>query len=384
MSVAPIPFLDLQAINARHAPAYAAALQRVLASGRVLLGAETEAFEHEFARHCGAAHAVGVGNGLDALHLTLRAWGIGPGDEVIVPSNTFIATWLAVTQAGATPVPVEPDAATHNLDAQRVQDAIGPRTRAIIAVHLYGRPAPMDALREIAHRRGLHLLEDAAQAHGAAWCGQRCGSLADAAAFSFYPGKNLGALGDGGAVTTDDATLAQRLRLLRNYGSATKYVHELPGFNSRLDEVQAAFLRARLHTLDCDNAHRAHVAQRWIDALRDTPGLVLPPADDAHARSSWHLFVVRHAQRDALAQALAAQGIATLVHYPTPPHRQGAYAGSAAAAMSLPVAERLAREVLSLPISPVLGDDDAARVAEAVRAACEAIATATASAPCAA
>jgi dTDP-3-amino-3,4,6-trideoxy-alpha-D-glucose transaminase len=384
VSTREIPFLDLRAINVRHADAYAAALQRVLGSGRVLLGEETDAFEHEFARHCGAAHAVGVSNGLDALHLTLRAWGIGPGDEVIVPSNTFIATWLAVTHAGAKPVPAEPDATTHNLDPQRVADAIGPRTRAIIAVHLYGRPAPMEALRGVARRHGLHLLEDAAQAHGAAWRGRRCGSLADAAAFSFYPGKNLGALGDGGAVTTDDAALAQRLRLLRNYGSALKYVHEQPGFNSRLDELQAAFLRERLRVLDADNAHRARIAQRWIDALRATPGLALPLPDDADAHSSWHLFVVRHAQRDALAQALAQRGVATLVHYPTPPHRQRAYANSAAAALSLPIAERLACEVLSLPISPVLGDEDATRVGLAVREACERLSPATASASCAA
>jgi dTDP-4-amino-4,6-dideoxygalactose transaminase len=384
VSARPVAFLDLRAINARHADGYAAALARVLASGRVLLGEETEAFENEFARWCGVAHAVGVGNGLDALHLTLRAWGIGPGDEVIVPSNTFIATWLAATHAGAIPVPVEPDPTTHNLDPQRVRDAIGPRTRAVVAVHLYGRPAPMDALRDITRRHGLHLLEDAAQAHGASWRGQRCGSLADAAAFSFYPGKNLGALGDGGAVTTDDADLARRLRLLRSYGSEVKYVHALPGFNSRLDELQAAFLRERLRTLDADNARRTSVARRWIDALRGTPGLTLPLPDDGDARSSWHLFVVRHPLRDALAHALAQRGIATLVHYPTPPHLQAAYADTAVACMRLPTAERLAREVLSLPISPVLSDEDTTRVADAVRSCCAQLSPATASAPCAA
>jgi dTDP-4-amino-4,6-dideoxygalactose transaminase len=363
---------------------YAAALALVLASGRVLLGEETEAFEHDFARWCGVAHAVGVGNGLDELHLTLRAWGIGPGDEVIVPSNTFIATWLAATHAGAIPVPVEPDPTTHNLDPQRVRDTIGPRTRAVVAVHLYGRPAPMDALRDITRRHGLHRLEDAAQAHGASWRGQRCGSLADAAAFSFYPGKNLGALGDGGAVTTDDADLARRLRLLRSYGSEVKYVHALPGFNSRLDELQAAFLRERLRTLDADNAHRTSVARRWIDALRGTPGLTLPLPDDGDARSPWHLFVVRHPQRDALVHALAQRGIATLVHYPTPPHLQAAYAGTAVACMRLPTAERLARKVLSLPISPVLSDEDTTRVADAVRSCCAQLSPATTSAPCAA
>jgi dTDP-4-amino-4,6-dideoxygalactose transaminase len=364
-----LPFLDLAALNQRHADAYAAALKRVLASGRVLLGPETSAFEEEFARYCGVAHCVGVGNGLDALHLVLRAWGIGAGDEVIVPSNTFIATWLAVSHAGAQPVPVEPDANEHNLDPARVEAAIGPRTRAIVAVHLYGRPAPMDALRGIARRHGLRLLEDAAQAHGATWRGQRCGALGDAAAFSFYPGKNLGALGDGGAVTTNDAALAERLRLLRNYGSAVKYAHQLQGFNSRLDELQAAFLRERLRLLDADNAQRARVARRYLETLSGVPGLTLPPADDAQACSSWHLFVVRCVGRDALAHALQARRIATLVHYPTPPHLQPAYASAGWADGTLPVAERLSREVLSLPMGPTMSQDDAEHVARAVRAA---------------
>ncbi len=361
-----LPFLDLRALNQRHAAAYAAALERVLTSGRVLLGEETEAFEREFARYCGVRHCVGVGNGLDALHLVLRAWEIGAGDEVIVPSNTFIATWLAVSHAGARPVPVEPDPRTHNLDPARVEAAIGPRTRAIVAVHLYGRPAPMDALADIARRHGLKLLEDAAQAHGARWHGTRCGALGDAAAFSFYPGKNLGALGDGGAVTTDDPVLAARVSLLRNYGSPVKYRHEVQGFNSRLDELQAAFLRERLRALDADNAWRTSVARIYLQALRDVPGLVLPPADDTQARSSWHLFVVRASDRDGLARALEARGVATLVHYPTPPHRQVAYAALGLAAGALPLAERLATEVLSLPIGPTMTDDDAAQVAAAV------------------
>lgn len=371
MAEAAVPFLDLKRINLRHQEAYAAALTRVLASGRVLLGEETEAFEREFAAYCGVKHCVGVGNGLDALHLVLRAWGIGPGDEVIVPSHTFIATWLAVSQAGATPVPVEPDAASFNLDPARVEAAITPRTRALLPVHLYGRPAAMDALREIAARHGLKLLEDAAQAHGARLGARRCGALGDAAAFSFYPGKNLGALGDGGAVTTDDDALAERIRLLRNYGSRVKYRHEAAGYNTRLDELQAAFLRERLQHLDADNARRRQIARHYGESLRDLPGLMLPH-DPAEAQPVWHLYVVRHPQRDRLGAELQARGIGTLVHYPTPAHRQAAYGAFATAA--LPIADRLSAEVLSLPIDPTLSDEGVAAVVAAVRSACSAIA----------
>ncbi len=370
MTGAAIPFLDLQRINLRHQDAYAAALARVLASGRVLLGEETEAFEREFAAYCGVKHCIGVGNGLDALHLVLRAWGIGAGDEVIVPSHTFIATWLAVSQAGATPVPVEPDEASFNLDAARVEAAITSRTRAIVPVHLYGRPAAMDELCAIARRHGLRVLEDAAQAHGARLNGRRCGGLGDAAAFSFYPGKNLGALGDGGAVTTDDDALAERLRLLRNYGSRIKYQHDLPGYNTRLDELQAAFLRERLRRLDADNARRREIAQAYARQLRRLPGLDLPGVA-AGVEPVWHLYVVRHAQRERLAAELQARGVASLVHYPTPPHRQAAYAAYATAA--LPIADRLAAEVLSLPMDPTLDADGVAAVVAAVRTACSAV-----------
>ncbi len=366
MADAAIPFLDLQRINDRHRAAYEAALTRVLDSGRVLLGEETAAFEREFAAYCGTANCVGVGNGFDALHLVLRAWGIGAGDEVIVPSHTFIATWLAVSQVGATPVPVEPDGHTGNIDAARVEAAITPRTRAIVAVHLYGRPAPMRELAAIARRHGVKLLEDAAQAHGARLHGQRCGSLGDAAAFSFYPGKNLGAMGDGGAVTSDDAALADRVRRLANYGSSVKYQHERVGVNSRLDELQAAFLRERLRCLDADNAHRRSVAQAYLDGLRRVHGLTLPAADDVGSLSAWHLFVVRHPQRDALARALAARGISTLVHYPLPVHRQGAYAGTPMAELTLPLTDAWARDALSLPIGPTLAPDAVHRVIEAV------------------
>lgn len=370
MADTPVPFLDLQRINDRHRAAYQAALSRVLDSGRVLLGEETAAFEREFAAWCGTEHCVGVGNGYDALHLVLRAWGITAGDEVIVPSHTFIATWLAVSEVGALPVPVEPAPGSCNIDPALVEAAITPRTRAIIAVHLYGRPAPMRELQAIARRHGLKLLEDAAQAHGAQLGDQRCGSLADAAAFSFYPGKNLGALGDGGAITTRDGALAEQLRRLANYGSRIKYHHEVVGVNSRLDELQAAFLRERLRVLDADNAHRRQVALTYLQGLAGLPGLVLPTADDSDSQSAWHLFVVRHPQRDALAERLTARGIATLVHYPVPIHRQGAYAASPAAQLALPAADAWAREALSLPMGPTLSEADVQAVIRGVRDAC--------------
>lgn len=368
-----VPFLDLGAINRRHAPAYAAALQRVLESGRVLLGSETEAFEREFAAYCGVPHCVTVGNGLDALHLVLRAWGIGAGDEVIVPSHTFVATWLAVMHAGARPVPVEPVAGGFNIDPERIEAAITPRTRAIIAVHLYGEPAAMATLRDIAERHGLRLLEDAAQAHGAEERGRRSGGLGDAAAFSFYPGKNLGALGDAGAVTTHDAALAERVRLLRNYGSRVKYQHEVAGFNSRTDELQAAFLRERLRALDADNQRRRGIAGRYISELQGLPGLVLPQPAPQFV-SAWHLFVVRHAARDVLAERLAALGISTLVHYPVPPHCQPGCATLGITPGTLPLATALAAEVLSLPIGPTLDDPQVGQVVAAVRSATQALA----------
>jgi dTDP-4-amino-4,6-dideoxygalactose transaminase len=373
MSAPAVPFFDLHAVNQRHAAAYAAALQRVLDSGQLVLGGETEAFEREFAAYCGTAHCVTVGNGLEALHLVLRAWGIGAGDEVIVPSHTFVATWLAAMHAGARPVPVEPIAGGFNIDPQRVAAAITPRTRAIVAVHLYGEPAAMHALRDIADSHGLHLLEDAAQAHGADERGRRCGALGDAAAFSFYPGKNLGALGDAGAVTTHDPELAQRVRLLRNYGSQVKYHHEAAGYNSRTDELQAAFLRERLRVLHADNRRRRTIARRYRDGLQGLPGLILPRSMP-QAESAWHLYVVRHAARDELARRLAASGVGTLVHYPVPPHRQPACAALGTAPTALPLADALANEVLSLPIGPTMHDAQVDIVIDAVRRAVAAMA----------
>ncbi|MCC2657158.1 MAG: aminotransferase [Panacagrimonas sp.] len=358
-----VPFLDLHAATRELRPEMDEAIGRVLDSGRFVLGAEVEAFESEFAAYVGAAHAVGVGSGLDALHLGLRALGIGPGDEVIVPSHTFIATWLAVTHCGACPVPVEVDLRTALLDPQRVEDAIGPRTRAMLPVHLYGHPAALEALYDIADRRGLAVLEDAAQAHGARYRGRRIGGHGRLAAWSFYPGKNLGALGDAGAITTDDPELLRRLQRLRNYGSAEKYVHETIGFNSRLDPLQAAVLRVRLRHLDAWNQRRSAIAAYYLEALSGT-GLTLPVCMP-DCEPAWHLFVVRSAQRDRLADGLRARGVETLIHYPIAPHQQTAYADRSIP--SQPIAERLAREVLSLPLGPHLDRTQAEQVIASIR-----------------
>lgn len=345
-----IPFLDLRQVNARSRQDLRDAFDRVLDSGWYVMGEELKTFESEFAAYCDARHCVGVANGLDALTLALRALDIGPGHEVIVPSNTYIATWLAVTTVGATPVPVEPNPRTFNIDPSRVEAAITPRTRAIMPVHLYGQPADLGPLLDIARRHRLKVVEDGAQAHGARYRGVPLGGHGDAVAWSFYPGKNLGALGDGGAVTTHDAELAERVRVLRNYGSRVKYHNEVAGTNSRLDELQAALLRVKLRHLDADNQRRAVLAHRYLEELRG-PGLVLPSVP-AYATPVWHLFVVRHPQRDLLAQRLAAAGVGTVIHYPVPPHRQPAYAGLGLQEGALPVAEVIHREVLSLPMGP--------------------------------
>lgn len=347
-----IPFLDLRAAYLELAPELDEAYRRVMQSGWFILGGEVDAFEREFADYCDAKQCIGVGNGLEALHLILRAMEIGPGDEVIVPTNTYIATWLAVSYAGATPVAVEPDRRTFNLDSARIEAAITPRTRAIIAVHLYGQPADMDPIIEIANRHNLRVIEDAAQAHGARYKGRCAGSLGDAAGFSFYPGKNLGALGDGGAVTTDDENLAARIRVLRNYGSSIKYHNELKGYNSRLDELQAAFLRVKLSHLDAWNARRSAIADSYGEALRDS-GLTLPFVPE-WADPVWHLYVVGSMQRDLLQQQLAGQGIGTMIHYPIPPHLQPAYADQGMRTGDFPVAEKMADQVISLPIGPHL------------------------------
>lgn len=362
-----VPFLDLAEQNAQLADELGAAFRGVLDSGWYVLGKQVSLFEQAFAAYCGTRHCVGVGNGLEALHLILRACDIGAGDEVIVPSNTYIATWLAVTHAGAIPVPVEPDAGTCNLDPQRVSDAITPRTRAILAVHLYGLTADMQPLRELAQRHGLKLIEDAAQAHGATYRGRRAGALGDAAGFSFYPGKNLGALGDGGAITTDDDTLADRVRVLRNYGSRSKYHNEVKGYNSRLDELQAALLSVKLQKLDEWNAARTRLAARYRDKLAGVDDLRLQdiPAD---CRSAWHLFVVRTARRDALQKYLSARNIGSLIHYPVPPHLQPAYADMRLPRGSFPIAEAIHDSTLSLPLGPTMTTDHIDTVVAAVTA----------------
>ncbi|MFM7102548.1 MAG: DegT/DnrJ/EryC1/StrS family aminotransferase, partial [Verrucomicrobiota bacterium] len=335
-----------------------------------VLGREVEAFEEEYAAYCGTRHCVGVGNCLDAMHLVLRAWDIGPGHEVLVPSNTYIATWLAVSQAGATPVPVEPDPQTYNLDPARLESALTPRTRAIAAVHLYGQTADLDPILALAEKHGLKVLEDAAQSQGARYRGRMAGSLGHAAGHSFYPTKNLGAFGDAGAVTTDDPVLADRVRVLRNYGSRQRYHNEVPGVNSRLDELQAALLRIKLRHLDAWNLRRKHLAGRYLADLSAPgadPRLVLPHVP-AWADPVWHLFVIRHPRRDELQRHLAAAGIGTLIHYPVPPHRSGAYAGTPGGwPGGFPVAEHLAESVLSLPMGPHLPADQVAAVAAAVR-----------------
>jgi dTDP-4-amino-4,6-dideoxygalactose transaminase len=377
-----IPFLEFkpayQEINAELHAAY----QRVMNSGWYVLGIEVESFEAEWAAFCGAKHCVGVANGLDALFLILKGYGIGPGDEVIVPSNTYIATWLAVSHCGATPVPVEPDPATYNIDPAGIASAITSRTKAIMPVHLYGQPADMDPILALASAHGLKVIEDNAQAQGARYKGRRTGGLGGAAGHSFYPGKNLGAYGDAGAVTTNDAELADRIRVLRNYGSRVKYHNEVQGYNSRLDELQAALLRVKLAKLDEWNARRAQIARRYLDAFEPLPsalrplptahrspssGLILPHVP-VWAEPVWHLFVIRHAHRDHLQAALRKASIDTMIHYPVPPHHSDAYAASRGAHGSLPLAEELAATVLSLPIGPHLSENQSAYVADQVRA----------------
>jgi dTDP-3-amino-3,4,6-trideoxy-alpha-D-glucose transaminase len=365
-----VPFHDLAAGHDEIRDELDAAWHRVLASGRYILGPEVERFEAEFAEYCGVRHCIGVGTGLSALALALEALGIGAGDEVIVPGHTFIASWLAVSAVGATPVPVDIDGATYNVDPVLIEQAITPRTRAIVPVHLYGQPADMTAIGAIARRHGLAVLEDAAQAHGARCHGERVGSLGTAAGFSFYPAKNLGALGDAGAVTTNDATLAARVRRLRNYGAIRKYDHDEKGTNSRLDELQAAVLRVKLRRVDADNRRRADAAQRYAAALAARRDLVLPRVP-AWAEPAWHLFVVRVRKRDRMRAALAAAGVDTLVHYPVPPHRQGAYA--ALRGMELPVTGQVCEEVLSLPLWPQLEPDQQSRVTAALGSALDAL-----------
>jgi dTDP-4-amino-4,6-dideoxygalactose transaminase len=362
-----VPFLDLQACHLEILEEVEDAVQRVLRSGHYVLGAEVEAFEQEFASFCEARHCVGVANGLDAIRLALLALGVGPDDEVIVPTNTYIATWLAVSQCGAKPVPAEPDPLTFNLDPTRLEAAITPRTRVILPVHLYGQPCDMDPILALARQHGLYVLEDASQAHGARYKGKRIGAHGDAVTWSFYPGKNLGAYGDGGAVTTDRPEVADRIRVLRNYGSREKYVNEMRGYNSRLDQIQAAVLRIKLAHLDRWNERRRVLAARYLAGLPH-PGIVLPSVP-AWAETVWHLFVVRSELRDQLQLRLKEAGVDTLIHYPIPPHLQQAYSDLGFTPGDFPVAERLHREVLSLPMFPTMSLEQSDQVVQACRRA---------------
>jgi dTDP-4-amino-4,6-dideoxygalactose transaminase len=361
-----VPFLDLRAGYLELKDELDVAYQRFMDSGWYILGEEVEAFEQEFAEYCGVKHCIGVGNGLDALRLMLEAYGIGPGDEVIVPSNTYIATWLAVSQVGASPIPVEPDPATCNIDPERIESALTPRTAAILPVHLYGQPADMDPIRAIADRHGLLVLEDGAQAQGARYKGRRVGSLGHAAGISFYPGKNLGAFGDAGAITTSDPAIADKLRTLRNYGSRRRYYNDVKGYNSRLDGLQAAFLRVKLAKLDEWNDRRRSIAAAYLSGLNGLVADLQLPHVPVWADPVWHLFTVRHPRRDVLQAHLARAEIGTLIHYPVPPHKSEAYSADRNWGV-LAIAENISDTIISLPIGPHLKKTSTQYVFEALK-----------------
>jgi dTDP-4-amino-4,6-dideoxygalactose transaminase len=362
-----IPFLSLKEANGQYKEALLRVMSKVVDSGHYILGPEVQSFEAEFASYCSARFCVGVANGLDALILGLKALGVGEGDEVIVPSNTYIATWLAVTHVGARIVPVEPNLETYNIDVDKIERCITEKTRVILPVHLYGQPADLGPILSVAKKYGLKVLEDAAQAHGASYSGKPIGSHSDVIAWSFYPGKNLGALGDAGAITTNDESIADRIRVLRNYGSKIKYHNEVIGVNSRLDELQAAILRVKLKFLQSDNDKRSAIAGYYHSELKDS-GLILP-ATLSDVKHVWHLFVVRSVERDWLAEQLKQEGIGTLIHYPIPPHFQPAYKHMGYGKGSFPLSEMIHDEVLSLPIGPTQSQDDTAEVVAAIKKA---------------
>lgn len=360
-----VPFLDLVRAQQEIRDELLSACERVIDSGWYVRGSEVSSFESDFAAYTETNHCVGVGSGLDALQLILMAFEVGPGDEVIVPANTFVATWLAVSHVGATPIPVEPEPNTYNINPALIEQVITERTRAVIPVHLFGLPADMDPILETAAKYDLKVVEDAAQAHGARYKGRRVGSLGDAAAFSFYPGKNLGGIGDGGCITTSDSALAQRARLLGNYGSEVKYEHKSLGFNSRLDELQAAVLSVKLKYLDEWNERRKELASLYLELLSDV-SLQLPTVP-AWAEHVWHLFVVRSPHRDRLMTAMHEKGVQTMVHYPTAPHLQEAYRSLKHIKRCLPLTEQLQDQILSLPMGPHLEYKELDKVARALR-----------------
>lgn len=358
-----IPFLDLKQINLRHENELMESIQRVIQSGWYILGKEVEAFEKEFAEYCNTKHCIGTANALDALELILRGYGIGEGDEVIVPSNTYIASILAISANNAIPVLVEPNLFTYNIDPDKIEEKISERTKAILVVHLYGQSCDMNQINRIANKYNLKVIEDCAQAHGAIYDSKRVGNLSDAGAFSFYPGKNLGALGDGGAITTNDDNLATIIRALRNYGSHKKYENLYKGVNSRLDELHAAVLRPKLNYLDDDNQVRRNIAEYYLSNITNDR-VTLPVVEENKLSHVWHVFVVRTSNRDKLQQYLLERGIQTLIHYPIPPHKQEAY--KEWADESYPISEKIHREILSIPISPVMSLSDAKIVVEAI------------------
>ncbi len=357
-----IPFLDVKAINSRFKDELELAMRQVLESGRYILGEKSRAFEKAFAEYCGIEHCIGCGNGLDALRLSIRALGLGENDEIIVPANTYIASILAISDNGCKPIFVEPSLQTYNIDVERIESAITPRTKAILVVHLYGQVVEMQKVWELAQKYNLAIIEDCAQAHGAMYQGKRVGTLGDVAGFSFFPGKNLGALGDGGAVTTKHKDVAEKVRALGNYGSHKKYVNLYKGLNSRLDELQAAFLEIKLKHLDSDNESRRAVAKFYRENITNNK-IILPEcvSEEGHA---WHLFVVRCEERERFQAYLKDNGIETIIHYPIPPHKQEAY--KEYNHLSLPITEKIHREVLSLPISPVMSKEQAEEVVRVV------------------
>jgi dTDP-4-amino-4,6-dideoxygalactose transaminase len=364
-----VPFLDMKSQYLELKSEFDEAYQRVMASGWYILGGEVEAFEQEFAAYIGAKHCIGVGNGLEALQLILMGYGIGGGDEVIVPANTYIASWLAVSYTGAKPIPVEPDPATCNIDPERIEEALTSRTKAIMPVHLYGQTVEMEKIWKIAERHNLKIIEDAAQTHGGWYRDRMVGDLGDAAGFSFYPTKNLGAFGDAGAVVTNEDALADKVRVLRNYGSRKKYYNEAKGHNSRLDPLQAAFLRVKLRYLDEWNQRRSRIATHYLGRLRDLPGLGLPHVPPG-VIPVWHVFIVSHPERERLQEYLKENGVGTLIHYPVPPHLSEAYRDLGYHAGDFPITEKMASTFLSIPIGPHLSMDDAGYVVEAIRAFC--------------
>ena len=359
-----INFLDLHKINEQYREEIDTRIKEVLDNGWYLQGSQNDIFSRNFAAYCGTEYAMGVANGLDAINLLIKAYGFGTGDEIIVPSNTFIATLLAVSQNGCTPVLVEPDIHTYCIDADLIEAAITERTKAIIVVHLYGRAVPMEKVWQIAKKYNLKVIEDAAQAHGAYYAGKRVGNLGDAAAFSFYPGKNLGAMGDAGGITTNDKEIYDKVKAIANYGSDYKYHHIYKGINSRLDEIQAAILDVKLAYLDKDNSRRREIALYYRKHISN-PRVILPGTDseDAHV---WHVFVVRTDARESLKTHLENNGVQTNIHYPTAPHKQGAY--EELSLFSYPITEKIHREVISLPISPVMTDEEVRAVVDIVNA----------------